>query len=88
MIKLSDSIKKYIEKNQPDFMLFGSIQNEWEKIVGEKISKAAKVFKIENNKIYIKCKNSVWKQELQFQKKEILIKIQEYKKTIKDIIII
>ena len=54
MIKLADSIKKYIKKNQPEAMLFGSIQNEWEKIVGEKISRETTVFKIEKNKLYIK----------------------------------
>ncbi len=57
MIKLSDSISKYLKNHQSDFLLFGTIQNEWEKIVGEKIAKATNIIKLEQNKLYIKCKN-------------------------------
>jgi len=88
MIKLSHSISKYLKNNQSDFLLFGTIQNEWGEIVGEKIAKATTIIKIEKNKLYIKCKNPTWKQEMQFQKKEILKNIKEHTKNIKDLIII
>ena len=88
MIKISDSISKYLKNHQSDLLLFGTIQNEWEKIVGEKIAKATNIIKLEQNKLYIKCKNPTWKNELQYQKREILKKINETTDKIKKIIII
>ena len=88
MIKLSKAIEKYFENQETNTMLFGTIDHQWKIIVGEKIFKATKVIKIENKKIFIKCKNPAWKQELQFQKKELINKIQQHTKQIKDIIII
>jgi len=88
MIKLSKSIEKYFENKESNVVVFGTLDYQWEKIVGEKISEATEIIKIENNKIFVKCKNPTWKQELQFQKKEIINKIQKNTKKIKDIIII
>ena len=65
-----------------------SIQTAWEKIVGKPIGKATTPIKIENNKLYLKCKNPTWKSELQYQKKELLIKINKTTTTIKDIVLI
>ncbi len=88
MIKLSKSIEKYFENKETNSMLFGTIDYQWKSIVGEKIFRATEIIKIENKKIFIKCKNPTWKQELQFQKKEIINKIQQHTEKIKDIIII
>ena len=88
MIKLSKSIEKYFENKETNSMLFGTIDYQWKSIVGEKIFRATEIIKIENKKIFIKCKNPTWKQELQFQKKEIINKIQQQTEKIKDIIII
>ena len=89
MIKLSSAIKELF--NNPKtahLLLLGTLQNEWEKIVGKPIGKATTPIKIENNKLYLKCKNPTWKSELQYQKKELITKINKKTKTIKDIILI
>ena len=49
----------------------------WEEIVGINISKVTKIEKIKNNIIYIKTKNTAWRQELSFQKEELTTKIIE-----------
>ena len=88
MIKLSESIKILFQKQTSPLFLMGSIENEWEKIVGEKISKSTKIIKIEKKTLYIKSKNPAWKQELQYQKETILKNIEKHTKEIKNIIII
>ena len=76
--KLSDSITNLIEnKNFGQMFLLGQIQNKWEEIVGETIKNATTVTKIQNKTIYIKCKNTTWKNELFYQKNELLKKIQK-----------
>ena len=77
-IRLSKSISTLIQKkNLGSMVLLGNIQNKWEKIVGTGIKNATKVVKIENKTIYIKCKNPTWKNELFYQKEEILKSIQK-----------
>ena len=88
MIKLSTAIKSFF--NNPkinEILLMGSLENDWKKIVGEPIGEATKPIKIENKKLYIKCKNPTWKTELQYQKTELIKKINKATK-IKDIILI
>ena len=76
--KLSDSIRGLIQnKNFGQMFLLGQIQNKWVQIVGKAIKEATIVTKIQNKTIYIKCKNSTWKNELFYQKKELLEKIQK-----------
>ena len=77
-IKLSDSIINLIQnKNFGEMFLLGQIQNKWDEIVGKAIKEATIVTKIQKKTIYIKCKNSTWKNELFYQKKELLEKIQK-----------
>ena len=90
MIKLSKAIKEYIKIRKLSTQLsIGEIQNNWEKIVGEKISKNIIITDVKNEKIFIKCANSSWKHEAQYLKQEILEKIQKETKNkdIKEIII-
>ena len=88
MIKLSTAIRGFLKNPQTNQMLLiGALQNEWEEIVGKPIGQATSPIKIENQKLYIKCKNPTWKMELQYQKKELIIKINK-KTKIKDIILI
>jgi len=54
-----------------------TIYSLWEEIVGNNISKVTKIEKIKNNVIYIKTKNTAWRQELSFQKEELITKIIE-----------
>jgi len=88
MIKLSNSINKLINKENFSLIFLGKIENSWKKIVGEKIDSATKIIKIQNRTLFIKCKNPTWKNELQYQKKEILKNINKEFKNIKNIIII
>ena len=88
MIKLSTAIKNFFNHPKTNHILIiGSLQNNWKKIVGEPIGEATAPIKIENKKLYIKCKNPTWKTELQYQKKELIIKINQTTK-IEDIILI
>ena len=76
--KLSDSIRGLIQnKNFGQMFLLGQIQHQWETIVGKTIKEATTVVKIQSKTIYIKCKNSTWKNELFYQKNELLKKIQK-----------
>tara|TARA_B100001123_G_C15096799_1_gene941894 strand:+ start:448 stop:720 length:273 start_codon:yes stop_codon:yes gene_type:complete len=90
MIKLSNSIKQFFENEKTHHMfLIGSLQTKWEKVVGKQVGEATKPIKIQNNKLYIKCKNPTWKNELQYQKRELIKQINKNNTTkIKDIILI
>ena len=89
--KLSKSISTLIQKkNMGSMILLGNIQNKWGEIVGPGIKEATAVVKIENKTVYIKCKNPTWKNELFYQKNEILKAIQKQtpKETIQNIYLI
>ena len=90
MIRLSSSIADLFYNNKKTPMFFiGKLQEDWKKIVGTHIGLATSPFKIENNKLYIKCKNPTWKTEINFQKTEILKKINKNKKyKIREIILL
>jgi len=88
MIKLSRSINRLLNKEKFSPIFIGSLENKWEKVVGKKVSEATKIVKMKNKTIYIKCKNPAWKNELQYQKKEILRKINKETQKINNIILI
>ena len=88
MIKLSKSISKVLKSEKFSPLFVGNLENKWEKVVGKKISEATKIIKVQRNIIYIKCKNPSWKSELQYQKKEILNKINQETNKIKNIVLI
>ena len=88
MIKLSQSINSLLKQTKFTPLFIGNLQNKWNTIVGSKIANATKVVKIQNKTLYIKCKNPTWKNELQYQKKEILKKINQQTKKIDKIILI
>tara|TARA_B100000900_G_C20197877_1_gene560574 strand:- start:146 stop:412 length:267 start_codon:yes stop_codon:yes gene_type:complete len=88
MIKLSHSISSLLKHKNFSPLIFGEIENNWEKIVGKKIYKATKIIKVENKTLFIKCKNPTWKNELQYQKKEILNKLNHATSQIKKIVLI
>ena len=60
----------------------------WEKIVGEQIALNTKPLLVRDDKLYVEVKGSVWLQELNFYKADILFKINKHlgEKLIKDII--
>ena len=88
MIKLSQSIENLLKKTKFNPLFLGNLENKWEKIVGTKIANVTEIIKTENDALYIKCKNPTWKNELQYQKKEILKKINKTTTKIKKIILI
>lgn len=47
----------------------------WREIVGEEIYKNAKPEKVENGILYIRCRSSSWKQEINFKREEIIREI-------------
>ena len=61
--------------------------NIWPTAVGEKIAENTTVQDVKHGVLFVRANSPVWAQELQFQKKEVLLKINSAlgKKTIKDI---
>ena len=61
--------------------------NIWPKIVGKKIAENTTAQDVEHGVLIVRVASPIWAQELQFQKKEVLFKINAalVKKTIKDI---
>ena len=64
-----------------------NLNKSWNKIVGETISKNTEIIGIKNGKISIKTSNPIWRNELTFQKDDLLnrIKIEKPKLNIKEI---
>jgi len=88
MIKLNKSIENLIQKSNNKMFVFGFLDYHWKQIVGKEISKKTELVKIENKTLFIKCSSPVWKTELQYQKQELIEKIKNKTKQIKNIIII
>ena len=88
MIKLSQSINSLLKQTKFTPLFIGNLQNKWNIILGSKIANATKVVKIQNKTLYIKSKNPTWKNELQYQKKEILKKINQQTNKVDKIILI
>tara|TARA_Y100001980_G_C14523002_1_gene298370 strand:- start:1174 stop:1440 length:267 start_codon:yes stop_codon:yes gene_type:complete len=88
MIKLSQSISSLFKQQKFSPLIFGELENNWENIVGKRIKKATKIIKIENKTLFVKCKNPTWKNELQYQKKEILRKLKQATTQIEKIVLI
>ncbi|TDI80577.1 MAG: DUF721 domain-containing protein [Caldithrix sp.] len=51
--------------------------NEWSRIVGENVSKVTKAQNVVNGILFVKVKNSSWRNELIYMRREILIKIDK-----------
>ena len=64
-----------------------NLNKSWKKIVGKAISQNTEVVDIKHGKILIKTSNSVWRNELIFQKEDLLkrLKKEEPKINIKEI---
>ena len=68
-------IEKYIDKGKAMLL--------WSSIVGKKIDKETETKSIKNGVLTVKASNSTWRNELMFQKKDIIQKINKnLKKTI------
>ena len=64
-----------------------SLNKFWNKIVGKTISKNTEIVSIKNGRISIKTSNPIWRNELTFQKEDLLnrLKKEEPKLNIEDI---
>lgn len=87
---MGDAIQKFLENNR----LRGDIQalqleGVWEKLMGKTIAKYTDSIKIINRTLYIKTNVAPLKQELQYQKETIRLRVNEALKTneIKDVVI-
>ena len=73
MEHISGALKKLIKKEG----LESEINQQkaidlWEEVVGQKIKENTEPTEVKFGVMTVKTKNSVWKQELQFQKKDIM----------------
>ena len=64
-----------------------NLNKSWNKIVGKTISKNTEIASINNGKIIIKTTNPIWRNELTFQKEDLLnrLKKEEPETNIKEI---
>ncbi len=64
-----------------------NLNKSWNKIVGKTISKNTEIVGIKNGKITIKTSNPIWRNELFFQKEDLLqrLKLEEPGINIKEI---
>ena len=85
MVHISGTLKKLIKKE--------GFENEinqqkavdlWGEVVGQKIKENTEPIEVQFGVMIVKVKNSVWKQELQFQKDDIIKSLN--KKLIKTMI--
>ena len=75
---LGDSITKLlrnmgIEEKVKEYQAI----NEWSQLVGENVSKVTKAQRVVNGILFVKVKNSSWRNELIYMRQEILIKLDK-----------
>ena len=88
MEKLGAVIKRTIKDTETEKLIDkGKIISLWPSIVGKKINEKTETKTIKKGVLTIKTKDSVWRNELVFQKTDIIDKINRKleKKIIKDI---
>ncbi|NMW18157.1 MAG: DUF721 domain-containing protein [Chlorobiaceae bacterium] len=49
----------------------------WDSVAGETIAQATKIERFTNGQLFIKVKNPSWRMELNFRKKDIIIKLNK-----------
>ncbi len=54
-----------------------NLNKSWNKIVGKTISKKTEIERIKNGKITIKTSNPIWRNELSFQKEDLLNRLKK-----------
>ncbi len=62
----------------------------WKEVAGEKIAGISTAVSIEHGRIFVEVDNNVWRQEIQFQKKDFIKRFNEKlgNNSIKDIILV
>ena len=75
---IKDILSDYLEgSNFKEINDTINLNNLWKKLVGENISKNTEIVSIKNGKITIKTSNPIWRNELTFQKEELLIRLKK-----------
>ena len=69
------------QKTKPQYRM-GLIMSIWESVVGNKIYENTKIINIKKNILLIKTTTPIWRNELLFQKKDILNRLNKTQKTI------
>ena len=54
-----------------------NLNKSWKKIVGKTISQKTEITSIKNGKIIIKTSNPIWRNELTFQKEDLLNRLKK-----------
>jgi len=54
-----------------------NLSKSWKKIVGKSISQNTEIIDIKQGKIFIKTSNSIWRNELIFQKEDLLKRLKK-----------
>ena len=76
---LKSILSAYIKDNKLDKVLDNvKVLNSWNEIVGERISAVSEPVKFSNNILYVKIKNSAWRNEMFMLEKDIIMRINEY----------
>lgn len=82
MDKGFQNIQQVLNKVLKDYSLEKDVKKEqlfenWEIIVGKNLSEKCSLIKMENNILFLKAKNSVWRNELKLREKDLLSLIHE-----------
>ena len=75
---IKDLLKDYLKGT--DFKEINdtiNLNKSWKKMVGGTISKNTEITSIKNGRITIKASNPIWRNELTFQKEDLLRKFKE-----------
>ena len=76
MDQLKTLLGDYLKEHKLDIKMDQyRIFEEWDRVVGEQISREAKPDFIKHNTLWIRVKNPVWKTELNFMKQDLMKKI-------------
>ena len=88
MIRLKTVLERTLkETGSQEMVTQGKAITLWPKVVGKEISKVTEATYLKKGVIFVKTENPAWRNELIFQKEEIINKINSLlkKKIIKDI---
>lgn len=78
MDQLKELIGSYLKEHKLDIKLEQyQVFQDWDSLVGERISQEAKPDFIKHHTLWIRVKNPVWKTELNFMKDDLIKKIAQ-----------
>ena len=76
MISLKEALEDYFKEKRWDKKIRGyQVINYWEEVVGEEIARNTQPIKIQDQILFLRVKSSVWANELNLRKGEIINKI-------------